>query len=105
MKITQRNPVVVLVLTLVTCGLYGLYWFWVTRDEINSLGGDVPHPILIIIPIANLYFLWKYSECLAKNVIQKEDSKIMYFLLFIVIGIVGIFLAQTELNKRANAKE
>lgn len=105
MKFTKRDPVLVLVLFFVTCGLYSIYWFWVTQDEINRVGGDIPHPILLLIPLANLYFLWKYSECFAKYVLRKEDQMIVYFLLFIVIGFVGMFLAQTEFNKLADAKE
>ena len=60
--ITQRNPVLVIVLSFVTFGIYAIYWVVKTKGEINSLGAKIPTAWLMIIPIANLYFFYKYAE-------------------------------------------
>ena len=35
----QRNIVVCILLSLVTCGIYGIYWMIVLNDETNALSG------------------------------------------------------------------
>jgi uncharacterized membrane protein (GlpM family) len=62
MKITQRSPVAVIILTIVTFGICGLYWIVSTKREINGLGASIPTSWLLIIPIANLYYLYKFAE-------------------------------------------
>ncbi len=99
-KVEKRNPLVVVVLSLVTLGLYGLYWIYKTKEEINSLGGTIPSFILAIIPLVNIYFMWRYCEEFTKHV-KKDESPILYFLLWIVIFPVAQYLIQSELNKLA----
>ena len=38
--IQPRNMVVSIILTIVTCGIYGVYWFIVLTDEMNRLTND-----------------------------------------------------------------
>jgi hypothetical protein len=35
-----RNPTLVIVLTIVTCGIYGLYWFYKTFEELKQHNGE-----------------------------------------------------------------
>jgi len=35
-----RNPVTIILLTLVTCGIYGIYWFYLVSKEINAALGE-----------------------------------------------------------------
>lgn len=35
--IKNRNVVLAIILSMVTCGIYGIYWFIVMTDESNSL--------------------------------------------------------------------
>ena len=37
MKITKRNFVVSILLSLVTCGIYSLYWMVMLNDEIHNI--------------------------------------------------------------------
>ena len=54
--VKKRNPVLVVILILITVGLYGIYWIVKTKEEINSVGGEIPTAWLLIFPFANLYF-------------------------------------------------
>ena len=99
-KIRPRNPVVCILLCIVTFGLYGIYWAVKTKDEINSLGARIPTAWLMIVPIVNLYFIYKYAEGFAIYV-KKDNNTILWFLLYIVIAPVAAILVQLELNKLA----
>ena len=35
----QRNIAVAIILTIVTCGIYGIYWFVKLTDEMNYASG------------------------------------------------------------------
>ncbi len=99
-NIQKRDPLVVVILSLVTLGIYGLYWVYKTKEELNSLGAKVPSFILAFIPIVNIYFFWKYCEAFTTYV-KKDESPILYFLLWIIIYPVAQYIIQSELNKLA----
>ena len=102
MQIKHRSPVGIIILTIITFGIYGLYWVVKTKGEINRLGAQIPTAWLIIIPIANIYFVYKYSEGFA-TFVTKDKNTILWFLLYLVIAPVAMILVQIELNKLADA--
>ncbi|MEM5835242.1 MAG: DUF4234 domain-containing protein [Candidatus Aenigmatarchaeota archaeon] len=73
MPIEKRNIVLIYLLGIVTLGIYFIYWLWKTKNELNELGAEIPTAWLIIIPFANIYWLYKYSEGFAK-VTKKRKS-------------------------------
>ena len=101
MNIKHRNPIAVIVFSIITFGIYALYWIVKTKGEINSLGAQIPTAFLVIIPIANIYFWYKYTEGFSVYA-KKDNNTILWFLLFIVIATVGMILVQMELNKLAS---
>jgi hypothetical protein len=100
MAVKRRNPALVIIFSILTFGIYGIYWFVKTKGEINSMGANIPTAWLMIIPIANLYFLYKYSEGFC-NFVKKGDNIILWFLLFFLISPLAMILVQIELNKYA----
>ena len=97
--IKERNVVVVYLLGIFTFGIYFLYWFIQTKREINdNFGAEIPTCWLLIIPIANIYWMYKYAEAYSLYVL-KDDNKILWALLFILISIITPALVQIELNK------
>ena len=68
---TQKNPVVVLVLTFVTLGIYGIIWIARTRGEMVARGAQIPTTWLIIIPFVNLFYYWKWSKGV-EHVVRRE---------------------------------
>ena len=90
-----------ILLTIVTFGIYGIIWTVKTKDEINSLGAKIPTAWLMIVPIANIYFVYKYAEGFAAYVL-KDKNTILWFLLYIAIAPVAAILMQLELNKYAD---
>ncbi len=105
MQIKERNIVVVYLLGIITFGIYFLYWFAKTKDEMNqNFGASVPTAILLIIPIANIYWLYKYAEAFSENV-KKDNNVILWALLFIMVGIITPAIVQSELNKYATGNQ
>jgi len=102
MAIKERNIATLYILIIVTCGIYGIVWYVQTKDEINGLGADIPTGWLLIIPIANIFWSYKYCEGFATHV-KKDDNTILWFLLALFVGIIMPAIVQTELNKLATA--
>lgn len=99
--IKKRSILGVYLLSIITFGIYGIYWQVKTKDEINSLGADIPTGWLLIVPIANIFWLYKYSEGFSK-LVKKDDNGVLWFIVFMFFGIVMPGIVQSELNKIAN---
>lgn len=93
----NRNPLTVVALTLVTFGFYGLYWEVKTKGEMNALGADIPTAWLLIVPIANYWWLWKYSQGVEK-VTNGKLSGVLAFVLMFVAGFIGAAVIQDSFN-------
>jgi hypothetical protein len=98
--IVKRNIALIYVLMIVTFGIYALYWCVKTKGEINALGGKIPTAWLIIIPIANIYWIWRYCEDFGIYV-KKDNNGVLWFILYVLIGIIMPAIVQGELNKYA----
>ncbi len=84
--VKHRNIFLVYLFSIITLGIYTIYWFVSTKNEMNEKGATIPTGWLIIIPIANLYWLYKYCEGFA-IVIKKDNNALLWFILTILIGL------------------
>ncbi|MBQ2623458.1 DUF4234 domain-containing protein [Candidatus Saccharibacteria bacterium] len=98
--IKNRNIVAVYLLTIFTLGIYSIYWQVKTKEEIKSLGADIPTAWLLIVPIANIYWLYKYAEGYSSYV-KKDNNGILWFIVFWLIPIIMPAIVQSDLNKFA----
>ena len=106
--IAKRSIVLAIILSLVTCGLYSIYWFIVLTDEINKasgrtsdLGGGLSYLLsLVTCGIYTYFWAYKLGEKCDLIAGKASSSAILYLLLqFIGLGIIPICLAQDTLNK------
>jgi ABC-type transport system involved in cytochrome c biogenesis permease subunit len=100
MAIKRRNIFLVYLFTIITFGLYGLYWLVKTKEEMKEMGAEIPTAWLLIIPIANIFWMYKYCEGFALKV-KRDNNTILWFILYILVGIVMPAIVQSELNKQA----
>jgi hypothetical protein len=100
----HRNPLAVFLLPFVTFGIYGIYWMVKTKGEMNSQGATIPTAWLIIVPIVNIYWLWKYSEGV-DHVTAGKMSGILAFILLWLLGSIGSAIIQDSFNKVGGASE
>ena len=54
----KRSVVGVIVFPFLTLGIYLLYWFVSTKNELKEKGADIPTAWLLIIPFVNIYWIW-----------------------------------------------
>jgi len=94
---TKRSPVGVVLLSLVTCGIYGIVWYVKTKGEMNRLGASIPTAWLLIIPFVNIYWVWKYAEGV-QLVTKGAQSAVTIFLLLLFCGIIGMPVTQSAFN-------
>ena len=114
-QIEERNIVVYLLLTLVTCGIFGIYWLVVMLKDIATTSGEDINPWMVILlsiitcGIYGIYFNYQMGKYMVKagenyNV-KIEDNSILYLILTIFgFGIVTYCLVQNDLNTIAKTK-
>lgn len=96
----QRSPVAVFFLPMITFGIYSLVWYVKTKDEMNTVGAQIPTAWLLIVPIANLYWFWKYCEGV-EVATRKQMSAPVALLLLLLTGVIGMAIIQSNFNKVA----
>jgi hypothetical protein len=98
----QRSPAAVFFLSLITFGIYSIYWQVKTKGELKAQGADIPTAWLIIVPIANLYWIWKYSLGV-EQVSKGKITAVLTLILLLLLSIVGMAILQSEYNKLGTA--
>lgn len=107
---TRREPVLVMLLPFLTCGIYLFYWWYVTSTEIrNAVGRNETNPgldLLLGILTCGLYYIYlayrepQYLLELQDRVgLPRNDITVISLILYLVFSPVTLLLIQTELNK------
>lgn len=97
---TKRGPGMVVVLGLVTFGIYAWYWAIKTKTDLNRNGAEkIPTAWIWLIPVVGgLYWWWKYAKG-AEKVTNGGVSAVALFVLTLFVAPVGWYLAQSAYNK------
>ncbi len=90
------------VLTIITLGIYSIVWFARTRGEMKQRGADIPTTWLYIVPIANLYYYYKHAAGV-EHVTNGKLNGLLVFVLHILTGIIGMVIVQYEFNNLVEA--
>lgn len=109
--LSERNIVLAIVLSFITCGIYNIYWFIVMTDEANKVSGDTKPSggmaflfNLITCGIYGIYWNYKMGKKLyqAGQIHEKNiaDNSILFLVLSILgLGIVNYCIIQSDLNQ------
>lgn len=110
----ERNIALCIILSIVTCGIYGIYWFIAMTNDANQACADDYQTsggvaFLLTIVTCGIYsFYWAYKMGEKVNTIKarkgepSDSNNILYLVLCIFgLGIVTYCLLQSELNKVA----
>lgn len=68
----------------------------------NRQGANIPSAWLIIIPLVNIWWLWKYCEGV-EQVTNKKVSGVLSFVLLWLLGLIGMAIIQHEFNQVGEA--
>ena len=116
--IQSRDIAMCIILSLVTCGIYGIYWLVRLADDLNTAscrtdepsGGMVALLTLVTCGIYGIYWAYKAGEKVAyiknRNTGEVDTSCATLYLIISLIGgsIVVWALIQNELNKVATLR-
>jgi hypothetical protein len=72
---------------------------------LNQKGASIPTAWLIIIPIVNLFWLWKYYEGAEEVTSGKVNGVLMFVLGLFVTPLIPYALCQDAYNKLAGAPQ
>lgn len=101
----NRNLFVQLLLYVVTLGLYGIYWYYSTANEIIKAGkiqGSAGlWTVLFLIPIVNLYAYWKHASAV-NAATDGTHGTLGLFLLAVIFYPIYWIIVQNELNSRSS---
>ncbi len=106
--IKHRNMFMQVVLFIITLGIYGLYWYYVTLGELRQANGAADEKrllwtLLLLIPILDLFSFWHYSEEYVRFIGDRYPF-IVIFILWIFFSPAVWFLAQMDLNRAAGVQ-
>ena len=103
--IKYRNMLVRVLYYIVSVSLYGIYWYFVTLEELHEANSKEKSgclwTILLFVPIASLFSMWHYSYEYAEFVDYKYPG-IGIFILWLVFSPAVWFLVQSDLNRSAD---
>lgn len=113
---TKKNIATQIILSIITCGIYGIVWFITLTDDAanasddHSMSGGVA--LLLTIVTCGLYGIyWAYKmgkimmAAKEKAGLAANDNSVLYLILQIFgLGIVNYCLIQSDLNEIVDAK-
>lgn len=110
----NRNIALSIVLYIVTCGIYGIYWFVVLTDEVNREKQEYSRDLsgiacfllsIITCNIFGIYWAYKMGEKLDTIKVERQiptgqESNVLYLILELIgFNVIVLALAQNEMNK------
>ena len=112
--VKERNIALCIVFTIISCGIYGIYWFICLTDETNNAsnstgttGGIAFLLSLVTCGIYTFYWMYKQGEKLdsakaSRGLESSGNSGVIYLILSLFgLGFVSYALMQNDLNKLA----
>lgn len=113
----ERNIAVSIILSIITCGIYAIYWFIVLTDEAKDASGSESATsggiafllTLVTCGIYGYYWAYKMGETIStaksKNGLEANSNSILYLILQLLgLGIVNYAIMQNDLNAIARKK-
>lgn len=107
----NRSPASVVLLTIVTCGIYGLYWYYTMMKDMNGALNEQrfsPGTMILLCffcPPVLYYVLYKLDQGLVelgmKENLTYASNFVMWLLLTLLLG-VGEFVAQVQITSAFN---
>ena len=105
----QRSVGMCIVLSIITCGIYGLYWVYCIHNDVQEVsgypmgvdGGMVILLTIITCGIYGLYWNYKMGQILdeARGTPGGTQGTLYLVLGLIELDIISLALMQSELNK------
>ena len=92
----ERNPITVILLSIVTCGIYSLYWLYMVTKEINDALGEEKISFVLYFLLGILCFplifvgMYKIDEGVVQLQTRIGLQGKSNFVLWIILSFVGV---------------
>lgn len=106
----KRSIAAVVILYLITCGIYGVYWTYVVCTDLQKESGVSKIPpvgttllMLFVSAVGGALLGWDCNETI--NVIKerrglpKTDNSVLWIVLGVLLPVVTVALVQNEINQ------
>ncbi|MGI6080923.1 MAG: DUF4234 domain-containing protein [Candidatus Avilachnospira sp.] len=113
--ISRKNIGLCILFSIITCGIYSLYWLYCLADDLNKVDPETnqtsPGMVLlfsiITCGIYTLYWFYRAGEKINRLHMRNNDPSGDLHILYLVLGIFGLgivsyALIQSEFNKIAD---
>ena len=107
----NRNIVVGIILSIVTCGIYAIYWFVKCTDEMNQVSPDdyttsgIVAFLFTLITCGIYGIYWSYKFYKKADYVVESDNYIICFILQIIgFGIASQAITQSAINSYIERK-
>jgi len=84
------------VYSVVTFGIYPVWWFYKTAKMLDEGTNQDLSPILAFVPLGNIILIWQVSE--ASEPLTDQDA-MPTFLLFLFFGVISWYWVQSGVNE------
>ncbi len=115
-QIQPRNIAISIILSIVTCGIYSIYWFVCMTNEVNALANPPKQTsggiaFLLTVITCNIYGLyWAYNMGQNLDIAASQRGQmvqnrgVLYLILQLVVPVVAYALMQDTINQLIDAK-
>jgi hypothetical protein len=95
-----QGVVLILFMILIFAGLfYTVYWLVSTARVLRrETSLSIPNSFLIVVPIANYWWMWRYSQS-AETYVKNKQQSALIFVLLAALGSIGMGILQDIYNK------
>lgn len=114
--LTKRNIATVVIFSLLTCGIYAIWWTYVTCTALQQQGKKTSIPV-ILTTLMMLFYSSVGGLLLGLDAddninaikemhgMQKNDNKLLWMLLGFFVPVATIALVQYEINQMIDTAE
>lgn len=98
--IKHKNVFLVYLFTIISFGVYSVVWYVKSKRDMNSLGAEIPTSWLLVVPVANFYWVYKYCEGFSCH-LKKDNNTALWFCISLFVGFLMPYFVQSALNEHA----
>ena len=103
----NRSVLAVVLLSIITCGIYELYWYYVMTEDMNKADHTKPDVTNLIIAVllgiitCGIYLIyWQFRFYEKSDAVTKKNNLIVYFILSLFgFSIISNALLQSDINE------
>lgn len=98
----KRSIGIMILLTIVTAGIYGLYWYCSFQNQLKQKTGDgftgVGHFFMSLITFGIYSIYWQFAAGKRLAKLGATDRSVLYLVLAFLFPIINPFLMQAQAN-------